>query len=116
MDDTKHLSKDYIEQRMKFVESLFEKYGAIKTELNAENRKRLKQRATYYFNDCYYRVDFFGDDSFIVIEAESDFNLADVGTMEDAEPFSCDLPDDKIEKEVRFALEIEPYPETYPDY
>ena len=39
MDDTKHLSKDYIEQRMKFVESLFEKYGAIKTELNAENRK-----------------------------------------------------------------------------
>ena len=26
------------------------------------------------------------------------------------------VADDKIEKEVRFALEIEPYPETYPDY
>ena len=108
--------EEYVKQRMEFVESVMVNYGAVLTDVNAENRKRLEQRATYRYKDCYYRVDSFGSIPCIVIEAEHDYDLANVGTMEDTDPFPCDYSDEKIEKEVRFVFGIEPYPENYPDY
>jgi len=100
------------------VERLFEKYGAVPLDINKKNRERFDQRITYLYKNEYYRADIIGFDEkpFIVIEWTDDSNYAAVGSMEDVEPFPYDLPDWKIEKEVRFAFEVEPYPETYPDY
>ena len=106
------------EKKLDYVESLLAEYGAERTELNKRNRERFGQRPTYLFNGEYYRVDhiFFADKPYIVIEWADEEKLADLGVLEDAEPFPYDLPDSKIRREVCFALDLEPYPESYPDY
>ena len=111
-------SREYVDQRLRFVEQLFESYGAVPLDINQANRNRLGQRITYLYNNEYFRVDCicFGEKPFIVIEWTDDSSDAAAGSMEDVKPFPYDFPDWIIEKEVRFACEIEPYPETYPDY
>jgi len=36
--------------------------------------------------------------------------------MEDVNAIPGTLDDERLEKEVRYALDIEPYPEDYPDW
>ena len=100
------------------MEQLFTKYGAVPLDINKTNRERSGQRITYQYKGEYYRAGIIGFDEkpFLVIEWTDNDDYAAAGSMEDVEPFPYDLPNWKIEKEVRFAFEIEPYPETYPDY
>ena len=110
-------SKKGLFKRVQFVEEVFKKYGAIQTELNAEQRLKFGYRPIYERNGEYYRADFipFNDKPYLVIEWSDDKTIADNGTMEDVDPFPYDLDDERLEKEVRYAMEIEPYPDKYPD-
>lgn len=111
-------SEEYFSTRMDLVERLFEKYGAVSTDLNKAQRERFHYRRVYYYENGYYRVSYvpFDDKPFIVIEATDSVKYADNGAMEDTDLFPYDYPDWKFDKQVRFLFEIEPYPKTYPDY
>ena len=111
-------SREYLEKMLEYVESLFVSIGACPTELNLKNRNRFGQCITYYYEEIFYRVDYipFDEKPFIVIEYTEDIQHADVGVMWDIEPFPYDLPKEKIKKEILFAFEIEPYPDSYPNY
>jgi len=112
------MATEEIEKVLKYTESLFEKYGAVKTNFNIKKRMQFHERAIYIYKGEYYRLDAiqFNKKPFIVFEWIDDENLAKVGVMEDGDSFPYDLPCEKIEKEVRFLFEIEPYPPNYPDY
>ncbi len=113
-----HPTKKYVEERMQLVERIFERYGAIPTDMNVEGRKKFNYRTVYYYKGDYFRVDFipFDDKPYIVIEWTDDKKYAEAGSLEDVEPFPYDLEDAEFDKEVRYAFEIEPYPEAYPEY
>ncbi len=66
----------------------------------------------YEYNGKYYRVIEirFSGRPFIVIECGSADELLH-NVMEDADPFSSDLPDEELLNEVKYSLGIEPYPE-----
>ena len=69
------------------------------------------QRPIFQFNHEYFRVNEFlcKEKPFIVIECGTYDELIK-NSMEDAEPFPYDLSNDKIKKEVKYSLGIEPYP------
>ncbi len=110
-------SKEEMEEKMSFVESLFVKYGAAALDINAKNREKFGQRGIYMYRGMYYRVDSLkfeeDQDPYIVISCTDEDKYADVGLMEDVNAFGFDLSEEELEKEVRYALEIEPYPEGY---
>lgn len=112
------VSRDDAEKVMQFTESLFEKYGAVPTELNSENRKQFNQRVTYFYKGWYYRIDLicFDEKPYIVFESTDDARLASVGVMEDGDSFPYGLTPEQIEQEVRYLFEIDPYPEYYPEW
>ena len=105
-------------QKMEKVEEFFEKYGAVPQDINQRNRERFGQRRAFLYRGNYYRVDHaeFDDIPFLLIDCIDDPKYASVGVMEDVEAIPVTLSDEKLEKEVRYALEIEPYPENYPDW
>ena len=73
----------------------------------------ISDRPVFRFRNQYCRVDevLYPEKPFIVIEfgLEEDV-LRD--TMEDAEPFPYDLSDDELVNEVKYSLDIEPYPQS----
>ncbi len=73
----------------------------------------ISDRPVYLFQNVYYRVDevLFPQKPFIVIEFGLEEDVLH-DTMEDALPFPYDLPDAELFNEVKYALEIEPYPQT----
>ena len=73
----------------------------------------ISNRPVYCFRNVYYRVDevLYPEKPFIVIEFGLEEDVLH-DTMEDAEPFPYDLPDDELVNEVKYSLEIEPYPQT----
>ena len=110
--------KEFIESRLRFIESLFTRYGAVPTNLDQELRDRFSDRVIYALNGNYYRTsaaDFDGK-LFYLLSTIDKLEFADLGIMEDIDALPYDLDDASIEKSVRFALGIDPYPETYPDY
>ena len=111
-------SRTEVESRLNFVETLFIELGATPTDLNRDRQLKFNERKIYRYKDGYYSVDVVGFDEkpFIVIEFTNNDEYAANGALEDVEPFPYDLPDEKIVQEVKFAFEIEPYPDTYPDY
>lgn len=111
------VSAEDVLKAIEYTESLFEKYGAVPTDLNAENRQKYNYRITYCYKERFYRVDviYYDHKPFIVFESIDDIESAKAGVMEDGDIFPFDLPPDKIEKEVRYLFEIEPYPANYPD-
>ncbi len=104
-------SEDFLEDKMKYVESVLEKYGAKPLGINKKNRDKFGQRITYLYNNSYYRVDFlkFEEDEkpYMVISCTDEKKYADIGIMEDVEAFPFELTDEEFEKEVRYALEID---------
>ena len=73
----------------------------------------ISNRPVFTYNGEYYCVDemLFRDKPFIVIAFGTKDDLLK-NTMEDAEPFPYDLPDDELAKEVSFSMGISPYPEV----
>ena len=73
----------------------------------------ISNRPVYCFRNEYYRVDevLYPEKPFIVIEFGLEEDVLH-DTMEDSEPFPYDLSDDELVNEVKYSLEIEPYPQT----
>ncbi|WP_029231658.1 hypothetical protein [Butyrivibrio sp. VCB2006] len=117
MENTNELTPEYLEQRLLYVESIFEKYGAKPLDINAKNRAKFDQRRAFLYEGNYYRTGLMEFDEgtipYIVISCIDDEKFADVGAMEDIDAFSAVLSDEEIEKQVRYAFGIEPYPEEY---
>lgn len=105
-------------QHLDHLESLFVRYGAVPTELNSRNRALLGERQIYARNGRYYRagIAVFEGSSFLIISTTDNEKFASVGIMEDIDALPLDLDQDRMEKAVRYALGVEPYPEQYPDY
>jgi hypothetical protein len=106
----------FMEMKMKFVEAMMLKYGA--KPYFTKRQLKLRMRATFIYNDTYYRV---GDGKFdgkdyIIISAIASQDYADVGLMEEVAAFPWDLSEELLEKEVRYIFELEEYPEDYPNY
>ena len=108
--------EERIEKKLEAAESALMKYGF--TPMDTKNRLRFGHRLTYRRGDDYYRVGMeqFDGKDYIVISAINDPAFAETGIMEDVAAFPWTLPDEKIEKEVRYILGLEEYPEGYPDY
>ncbi len=104
-------SAEEMEQKLAFVESLFIKYGATPAKMSDKNRKKFGRRETFMYKGMYYRVDSLtfheGEAPFIVISCTDEDKFAGVGLMEDVGAFGFDLGEEEIEKEVRFALDVE---------
>ena len=111
------MTNQQLNEKMDFVERCFVKYGAVPQDIN-HNRERLGQRRTYLYKGSFYRVDTaeFDGEPFLIINCIDDPRFASVGLMEDVNAIPGTLDDDRLEKEVRYALDIEPYPEDYPDW
>ena len=67
-------------------------------------KKRIKRQPNSGFEDPLKETVFFTP------------RFAETGLEDNIAAFSSDYPEEKIEKEVRFAFGIDPYPETYPLY
>ena len=107
------------EQVLDYIEELLQKYGAVPNpEENEKMRAALDLRPSFLRNGIYYRVEsaVFEEGDIIIITATENPDHAKVGAQDNIAGFSASLPEEKLEKEVRFALEIEPYPPTYPVY
>ena len=107
------------EQVLDYIEQLLQKYGAVPNPDEDEKmREALELRPTFLRGGIYYRVESaaFEEGDIIIITATENPEHARVGAQDNIAGFSASLPEEKLEKEVRFALEIEPYPATYPNY
>ena len=105
-------------RQMEKVEEYFKKYGAVPQDINQRNRDLFGQRQAFLYKGNYYRVDHaeFDDIPFLLIDCIDDPKYAAVGVMEDVEAIPVTLSDERLEQEVRYALEIDPYPDNYPDW
>lgn len=113
-----HPSRSTVKKRLSFVEDIFIELGAIRTNLNKDHRERFNEREVFEYKGEYYQADviYFDEKPYIVIEWTDDKQLADKGLLEDVEPFPYDLSDEKTVQEIKFAFNIDPYPDTYPNY
>ena len=105
-----------IEKKLIFVESLFEKNGAMPLDINEKNREKYSRRRIFKYCDKFYRVDVarFDEDSrpYMVISCTDEDKFAQVGLMDDIEALDFDVTDEELETQVRRAFGIEPYPEN----
>ena len=117
LSDINEFSGEFLEKRLEYVESVFEKYGAKPLDINEKNREKFDQRRAFLYEGNYYRTGILefdeGDIPYIVISCIDDEKFANVGVMEDVDAFSASLSDEEMEKQVRYAFGIEPYPEEY---
>ena len=108
-----------IEEVLEYVEKMLMKYGAVPDDsINGKSREALGLRRSFRLGHTWYRVydsDFDGR-TCVVVSGIDEKKFASVGIEDDLAVFPADYPEEKIEKEVRFLLEIEPYPEGYPVY
>lgn len=104
-----NISRDEFEKKKDYVEQIMCELGAV--ELNIDLPYPHSQRPVFQFNNEYYRVNgiAFENKPFIVIECGTYDELMK-NIMEDADPFPYDLSDDEIKNEVKYSLEVEPYP------
>lgn len=109
--------EDLLLRQMEKVEGFFVKYGAVPQDINQRNRSVLGQRQSYLYKGNYYRVDHAEFDGVpcLVINCIDDPSFAAVGFMEDVDAIPVTLDDENLEKEVRYAMEIEPDPGSDPD-
>ncbi len=105
-----------LEKQLSYVEKMLVKYGA--EPVSTKSQEILHNRATYRYRDGYFRMDQGDMDGrdYILISAIEDPKYADAGIMEEIAAFPADLSEELLEKEVRYALEIEEYPKNYPEY
>ena len=72
----------------------------------------ISKRPAFEYRGRYFRVDevCFPGKPFIAIECGTYDEFIN-NTMDEADPFPYDLTEDELLKEVKYSLEIEPYPE-----
>jgi len=108
-----------IDAKMDYVEKMFVKYDA--TPIDSGEDKAVSEfglRKSFFRNNLYYRVESasFEEGEVIIISATDQIKFAKAGLEDNIAAFPPSYTESKIEKEVRFAFGIEPYPETYPLY
>ena len=110
-------SEEAMEKRISFVESLFTKYGAEQVEMDEKAREKAGVKNVYTYDGSFYKVDALKFDEeadpFIVLSCTDEKKFADLGLFEDIDAFDFTASDEKLEKGVRYAFGIEPYPEDY---
>ena len=106
------------EEKLRQLEELFVKYGAVPAELNPEYRDEVDQRTIFTRNGSFFRAGTaeFDGKEFLLLSNIDDPKFAVLGIMEDVDVLPLDLEPERVEKAVRYAFGIEPYPEKYPDY
>lgn len=74
----------------------------------------ISKQPIYKFKNGYYRIDedLLTEKPFIVLEFAETEEEVKRNTMEDCDPFPCDLSDEEIVKEIRYSLGLEPYPNS----
>ncbi len=127
----KQITRDAFEARKDFVEKVIVELGGKKlkgifphneTSSTVSGDVEVAWQSTrqiYKFNGACYRVSEycpFPQGPFIVIECGETVDDAKNNIMEDIEPFPWNLSDERIILEVKYALEIMPYPDNYPNY
>lgn len=110
------MEAEALEKQLSFVEKMLVKYGAER--ISTKSQELLHNRPTYRYREGYFRMDQGDIDGrdYILISAIEDPKYADAGIMEEIAAFPADLSEELLEKEVRYALEIEEYPKNYPTY
>ena len=110
------MEQEKLEEKKQSVEKYFVKYGAVPVE--TKNQEKYGHRTTFEQGGVFFRVDETEIDgrTFLLVSAADDPKFANVGVMEEVAAFPAELSEEQIEKEVRYVLEVEPYPEGYPDY
>lgn len=95
------------------LERYFEKYGAVPTELDGFSG----EGRVYALDGNYYRAGtaFFEGKEFLLISCIDQEKYAALGIMEDIDVLPIDTSEEKLDKAVRYAFGIEPYPEKYPE-
>ncbi len=105
------MTEDGIEKKLIFMESLFEKNGAVPLDINEKNREKFGLRRTFKYGDKFYRVDeakFDGDShEYMVISCTDNEKFAQIGVMDDIDALSVDLTDEELDRQVRLAFGLE---------
>ncbi len=101
-----------VKDRKKFVEKVLLSLGCKIVDIELYYNDN---RTIFEYKREYYRIDTmsFNGRTFIVLEWADTIHSIKHNIMEDIDPFPCDLSDEEIIKEIKYALEIEPYPERY---
>ena len=100
-------------EKQRRLEAIFEKYGAVQTELDQFSG----EGKVYAMDDSYYRAGtaIFEGKEFLLISCIDQEKYAALGIMEDIDVLPIDTPEERLDKAVRYAFGIEPYPEKYPE-
>ena len=106
-----------VEEKLKKLEELFARYGAAPTELDEENRARFGDRAIYELGGTFFRAGTaeFDGRPFLILSSIDKRKFAEVGILDDIDALPADCGEERMEKAVRYALGVEPYPEVYPE-
>ena len=101
---------DLQDEKLEFIESVFEKYGAKPVQGNGGRRM-------FIYKGDYFRAGKLSDDgdgeAYLVISSTDNEKYAKVGLLEDIEAVPFYTTDAELEKLVRYIFGIEPYPEDY---
>lgn len=121
----KIVSRESFEKRKDFVDTILIKLGCniVNIQLPYEQKITMQtadfietfisKRPLYQYKTCYLRIDdvLFSEKPFIVLEFANTIEEVYKNIMEDADPFPYDLSDAEIVQEVKYSLNIEPYPQ-----
>lgn len=100
-------------EQLRHLETCFEKYGAVPTELDRFSGEGI----VYALDGNYYRAGtaVFEGKEFLLISCIDQEKYAALGMMEDIDILPIDTTEERLDKAVRYAFGIEPYPEKYPE-
>ena len=106
-----------MEEKLKKLEELFARYGAVPTQLDEENRTRFGDRVIYELGGTFFRAGTaeFDGRPFLILSSIDKKKFAEVGMLDDIDALPADCGEERMEKAVRYALGVEPYPEVYPE-
>ncbi len=106
-----------VEAVLCFVEEMFVKHGARRADFGGyASYPDFGLRPSFVLNGMYYRAEsaVFDDVPVILITASDKKEFAAVGIQDNIAGFPASLPEESLEKEVLYALGLEPYPADYP--
>ena len=109
--------ENLLEEKMREMGALFTEYGAVPTDLALKNTEQFGDRRIYAWNGNYYRTGtaaFDGED-FLLISCIDGLKFAELGIMEDIDLIPAGAERARMERAVRCAFGVEPYPEKYPE-
>lgn len=103
---------EWIKNRILFVEKTLLSLGCSIVNMPISYKEN---RPIFEYNHEYYRIDriSFSGRTFIILEWAETIEKVIHNIMEDIDPFPCDLSNEEVIKEIKYALQIESYPSDY---